>query len=73
MHALLCGIGVSLLSFEFDESTKGFERGEELNIVDQQIKFAGDYVEGHSLVRDQDIMRDVLVNKIVQNYSCCVR
>lgn len=70
MDTLLCSIGVSLLSFEFDESTKSLERGEELNVVDQQIKLAGDYVEGHSLVGDQDIMWDVLVNKVVQNYSC---
>ena len=66
-----CGVGVS--TFELHKAAQSLERCEELNAFDKHVELAGDDVQGHALIRDQDVVWDVLVDQVVQHDACCVR
>ena len=58
---------VAALRFAFDYTAEGLEGGEEGDTFDEQVEFPWDDVQGHTLICNQQIMRDVLVNQLVQN------
>ena len=62
----------SLLYLELGESTQRLEGSEKLYVLDHHVELARNYIESHSLVGEEYIVRDVGLNEVVKYNTCTV-
>ena len=43
-----------------------------MNVLDQHVKLAWNDVHGHALICNQDVVRDVCFDKVVEDDTCCM-
>ena len=64
---------VAALSFAFDYTAEGLEGCEERDTLNEQVEFPWNDVQGHALICNQQVMRDILVYQVVQHDPCGMR
>lgn len=64
---------VSLLIFEFDEAAQRLEASMESDSLDQHVEFSRNHVQCHTLICDQNVMRNVLIDQVIQDNTSRVR
>lgn len=64
---------IGIIALELDKATQSLERSEELHTLDQQVKLTRDYVQCHAFVGYQNVVRNVLVDQVIQQDPGCVR
>ena len=62
----------SLLYLELGESTQRLEGSEKLYVLDHHVELARNYIESHPLVSEEYIVRDVGLDKVVEDDACAV-
>lgn len=63
---------VGLLRLELDESAERLKRSEEVDVFDEHVELSWDDVESHAFVRNQNVVRDVRFNQMVEDDTGCV-
>ena len=62
----------SLLYLELRESTQRLEGSEKLYVLDHHVELARNYIESHSFVGEEYIVRDVGLDEVVKHNACTV-
>ena len=55
--------------FTFHNTAEGLERSEEGNALDKEVELSRDDVKSHSLICNEKVVRDVLVDEMVEDYT----